>query len=98
MSSHKEKGSSGAELKKIATTVRTEAEQFETTVREMIEAGLTNKTAIIRQLTPTLEKMNDAGFRYEKLVEIMNAAGLEITLTTFKTIRARLGKETNKDA
>lgn len=60
--------------------------QFQAEVKAVVKTGLKSKTAMIRLLKPAFDHMNVAGFTQEQLVEVMNKAGLEMTLGQLKTI------------
>lgn len=69
--------------------------KFESEVKDVVGMRIKSKTAMIRMLMPSLERMNQLGFTQEHLVSIMVDAGLDMSLGQLKTILWREKKKSS---
>lgn len=74
-----------------------ELEAFRQEVRSVAGLGLKGKSAAIRNLKPSLDRLNNLGFSQEKLVEVMAECGLEMSLGYLKTALWRINNA-NREA
>lgn len=75
-----------------AETAEAELAKFSELVGQLIQLKLKSKAALVKRITPDLDRLNDNGFSQERLVEVMNQAGFDISLGTLKTILYRQRK------
>jgi phenylalanyl-tRNA synthetase beta subunit len=73
--------------------LKNELAKFKHEVEEVAKLGLRSTAAQIRVLTPSIDHLSDLDFSHEKICEILNAAGIEVKVSAF---RSTLGRERMK--
>ena len=73
----------------MATKKNPELEGFQKLVKDTVALELRSKAVTVGRLLPEIERLCNLGYTHERLVEVMGAAGLEMTVGTFRSIRSR---------
>lgn len=84
--------------KKVTPTTPSElkamVEAFNAEVKYVMEdVGLSKKTAVVKVLRPSIERLNDRGFTLEQVAATLSQAGFEISKDTLKTTLSRARQE-----
>jgi hypothetical protein len=73
----------------MATEKNPELDEFRKLVQKTTALKLRSKAVTVGRLLPSIEQLIESGYSHERIVEVMTAAGLEMTVGTFRSYRNR---------
>ena len=77
-------------------SLKADLARFQEEVKKVVQLGFKSKTAAMRLLIDNFTALNEAGYSQDKLCEVLNSEGLEITRGTLKSLLSRVRQDAAK--